>query len=147
MQQETKMDLHKTGIQRGLMAAATLAAFMTLGAHPGFARGAGGGMGAGAGAMGSQAGGSANGNFGGQSGGHVNAQGTLNTNGPNATDRDFGRDRAEDRANGNANVSSSTHVRTRGRFLSTSTNAGGSVSTNAHRWRHGRHHHFGWRVR
>ena len=38
------------------------------------------------------------GNAGGSSGAHMSSQGRANTNGPNAADRDFGRDRAEDRA-------------------------------------------------
>ena len=35
--------------------------------------------------------------FGGRSGAHISATGRLHTNGPNAADRDFGRDRASDR--------------------------------------------------
>jgi hypothetical protein len=139
------MVLGKTGIQRGLLAAAAFAGFLTLGANPGWAAhgmGGGGNMGGGAGMMGAHAGGGAT--FGGQSSNHINAQGSLNTNGPNATDRDFGRDRAEDRTNMNANVSGD---RSRGDVLRTSTNAGGSATANTHRWRHGRHHHYGWRAR
>jgi len=82
--------------------------------------GVGGGVGAGAaiGAGGNhvQAGGSSgvNGNFGGQSGGHINAQGSVNTNGPNSTDRDFGADRARDRQELRRN-SSSTNANTNAR--------------------------------
>jgi hypothetical protein len=65
----------------------------------------GGGVGAGIGAgnaagnanIGGQSG--MNGRFGGQSDAKVSAQGRANTNGPNAMDRDFGSDRAADRAN------------------------------------------------
>ena len=35
---------------------------------------------------------------GGQSNSHISAQGRANSNGPNSADRDFGRDRASDRA-------------------------------------------------
>ena len=35
----------------------------------------------------------------GRSNSHMSDQGRANNNGPNATDRDFGRDRAEDRGN------------------------------------------------
>jgi hypothetical protein len=35
--------------------------------------------------------------FGGRSASHISAKGRANTNGPNAMDRDFGRDRASDR--------------------------------------------------
>lgn len=37
-----------------------------------------------------------NGHAGGNSASHISAQGLAHTNGPNAPDRDFGRDRAED---------------------------------------------------
>lgn len=122
------MVLNKTRFERGLTAAVVIAGFMALVADPGFARGNGMGNG--------------NGH------GHMNAQGPANE--PDATDRDFGRDRAEDRAedraNANANLSGKTHGHF-GQVLSTSTNAGGSATANAHRWRHGRHHHYGWRAR
>jgi hypothetical protein len=72
-------------------------------------RGGGGGGGAGhaavggamsgnpmSGNLGGQSG--VNGRFGGQSGPNLSAQGRLNTNGPNASDRDFGADRAADRS-------------------------------------------------
>jgi len=110
------------------MAAAALAAFgfaagPALAAHGG---GMGGGMGGGSGAhMG-----------GGMSSGHISGQGSLNTNGPNSTDRDFGRDRAEDRANAHASFSTNT--------THASLRAGGSTTAGVHRWRHGRHHHYGW---
>ncbi|MBI3516076.1 MAG: hypothetical protein HY060_18745 [Proteobacteria bacterium] len=42
--------------------------------------------------------GSSAGGFGGSSSGHISEQGRANTNGPNAADRDFGRDRAADRS-------------------------------------------------
>ena len=78
-----------------------------------FARGAGGGgsMGGGMGASSSHGGttnhsgagttnnSSTNSGFGGNSSTHISTQGAANTNGPNAVDRDFGKDRAEDRAN------------------------------------------------
>uniref|UniRef100_UPI003F497F90 hypothetical protein n=1 Tax=Cupriavidus yeoncheonensis TaxID=1462994 RepID=UPI003F497F90 len=40
----------------------------------------------------------ASGDFGGRSDMHLSGQGLLNSNGPNAADRDKGRSRAEDRA-------------------------------------------------
>jgi hypothetical protein len=55
-----------------------------------------------------------NGRFGGQSDTHVNAQGRVNSNGPNATDRDFGRDRAAERPD---RSDSSTAARTNGNAL------------------------------
>jgi hypothetical protein len=67
----------------------------------GFGGGFGGGASAGGGLGGGglRAGGSSgvNGNFGGQSGAHIGTEGSANTNGPNAADRDFGTDRAQDR--------------------------------------------------
>lgn len=39
---------------------------------------------------------------------HISSQGSLNTNGPAAADRDLGLDRAQDRANANANLDSTT---------------------------------------
>ena len=63
-------------------------------------RGVGGGAAVGVGGpMGSvngQAG--MNGRFGGQSNANIGTQGRLNTNGPGASDRDFGADRSADRA-------------------------------------------------
>ena len=125
------MTLIGTGMKRGLFAAAALAGLMALGADPALARGNGN---MGAGAAGSHAGGGASG---GQSSGHVDAHGTLNTNGPNAADRDFGRDRAEDRGNGRLN-----HTGFTGHDNGRDNNNG---RFNNHRWRHGRHHHYGWR--
>src|SRR5690349_12866359 len=64
---------------------------LVTGAQPSFAGphggggGMGGGMGMGAGGMG----------FGGASASHFDTHGSLNTNGPNAVDRDRGLDRAE----------------------------------------------------
>jgi hypothetical protein len=45
---------------------------------------------------------------------HISAEGTANTNGPTAADRDFGRDRAEDRASqqGLTHSNESTTIRT-----------------------------------
>jgi len=53
------------------------------------------GMGAGIGGFGARSTGSASGQFGGVSGSH--AQGSANTNGPNALDRDTGLNRSQDR--------------------------------------------------
>jgi hypothetical protein len=53
-------------------------------------------MGASAGVQGGQS--SLRGQFGGQSDTHIGAQGRLNTNGPGASDRSFGTDRADARA-------------------------------------------------
>lgn len=65
-------------------------ALVVLPAGVSFARG-GGGHGPGGGGFG--------GNFGGDSSGHTSTRALPDTNGPNSTDRDFGRDRAEDRMN------------------------------------------------
>ena len=69
-------------------------------ATPSLARGGiGGGVsaGAGAGGFGANTMGSTSGHFGGLSGSHISTQGSANTNGPNAMDRDTGLDRAQDR--------------------------------------------------
>ena len=88
-------------------------AALSLCAGPVIAQGRGGGAGnamghanVGAGSpMGSaNVGAGMNGRFGGQSSANMGAQGRLNTNGPNAADRDFGADRAADRANANASA-------------------------------------------
>ena len=81
------------------------------------ARGVGGGVGAGVGGMGAQ------------SNAHISTQGSLNTNGPNATDRDFGRDRAADRANANADLDTKTHTQMAGRSKS-HIGASGQANTN-----------------
>lgn len=76
-------------------------------------RGVGGGAAVGVGSpMGSvngQAG--MNGRFGGQSNANIGTQGRLNTNGPGASDRDFGADRSADRAanRDSANASAGAH--------------------------------------
>ena len=108
------MTLIGTGMKRGLFAAAALAGLMALGADPALARGTG--------------------NMGGAPATH---SGALNTNGPNATDRDFGRDRAGDRNNANSRLHD-TSFTGHGRD-------GNNGRFNNHRWRHGRHHHYGWR--
>ena len=138
------MPLNTTRIRHGVLAVAIVAGALALSMNPGLSRGMGGG--AGPGAMGAHANGGAGATFGGQSSGHINAQGSLNTNGPNATDRDLGRDRAEDRANMNADMSENANAHSGGSVLHTSTNAGGSATANEHRWQHGRHHHYGWRA-
>jgi len=80
---------------------ASLLGAVFLTADPSLARGVGmgGGMGTGAGigGFGARSTGSARGQFGGASGSHLSAQGSANTNGPNALDRDTGLDRAQDR--------------------------------------------------
>ena len=48
------------------------------------------------------------GGFGGASAGHVSSEGTSNSNGPNSTDRDFGRDRASDVASSHASNTAAT---------------------------------------
>jgi hypothetical protein len=108
--------------RRSLTIAAVLAGVVALSATPGFAHGGGGG----------------NGNSGGQSASHDSSQGSANTNGPNSTDRDFGRDRAEDR------MSASGLAHAHAIKTSTTNNSGGSSNATAHRWLHGRHHHYGW---
>ncbi len=72
---------------------------LALVATPALARGVGGGMGGGigAGGFGASGMGSASGHFGGLSSSHISTQGSANTNGPNASDRDMGLDRAQDR--------------------------------------------------
>ena len=65
----------------------------------------------------------ASGMSGGMSSSSISATGRLNTNGPNATDRDFGRDRAEDR-----------RATAAGRF---------GVNASARSNLNGRHHRFG----
>ena len=73
---------------------------------------------------------------GGQGGSHMNSQGSANTNGPNSSDRDFGRDRAEDRtsvhsldgstaisANGSFGGHSGSHISSQGRLNSNGPNA------------------------
>jgi len=75
-----------------LTAAAAIA--MILIASPAVARGGGGGASVGAGAsMGTH--------MGSQADTHMSTQGMANTNGPNASDRDKGTMRAEDRASAN----------------------------------------------
>lgn len=106
--------MRRESILRAL-AAASLVALTT---SPVDARG-GAGMGAGAGMSG----------FGGQSSTHIGAQGGLNTNGPNAADRDFGRDRAADQANTNANLDTDTQTKTAGRSKS-HMSASGQANTN-----------------
>ncbi|HEX3363739.1 hypothetical protein [Phenylobacterium sp.] len=63
-----------------------------------------GGGGAGAGGMSG-----VNGNFGGMSAGHMSAMGLAQTNGPNATDRDFGADRASDRTQASVKAKSTSN--------------------------------------
>lgn len=60
-----------------LILTATLALFLAAGSNSAFARPGGG-------------------NPGGQSEGHMSTEGMMNTNGPDAADRDKGKDRAED---------------------------------------------------
>ena len=83
---------HQSGRKPGyVISTLAIAGLLALGTASGFAQGRsghGGGMGMS---------GAASGNFGGQSSGRMAAQGMANTNGPNAINRDFGRDRAEDR--------------------------------------------------
>ena len=120
--------------------AAALAGVIALAAAPGFARGAGGGgnLGSGNASAGASIGGSSdrNGAFGGRSSSHISAQGSANSNGPNAVNRNFGRDRALLRMN----ASGFAHAHASGAELVSHKSSQGSV----HRWRHGRHHHYGW---
>jgi hypothetical protein len=53
-------------------------------------------------------------NAGGMSDSHISSQGAINTNGPNATDRDTGLARAEDRANANADLSDTANANSNG---------------------------------
>ena len=81
-----------------VLAAAAMASVIALSGSPALARGAGGGIGAGVGAgAGMSTGAGMHGNFGGDSSSHISAQGMANTNGPNASDRDTGTARAQDR--------------------------------------------------
>jgi hypothetical protein len=77
--------------------------------------------------------------FGGKSASHISAKGLANTNGPNATDRDFGRDRAEDRramavsgasVDTNARVSARAHHRRFGGASGAHISASGAAHTN-----------------
>ena len=82
--------------------AVSLLGATALSAEPGLARpgmGGGGGLGMGAsmGGFSTHSMGGVNGQFGGSSGSHISAQGSANTNGPNAVDRDTGLERAQDR--------------------------------------------------
>lgn len=86
--------------QDRILRAIAAASVVALMASPVMARGGSGGAGMGAGA--------GMGGLGGQPSAHISTQGSLNTNGPNATDRDFGRDRASDRANANADLDTKT---------------------------------------
>jgi hypothetical protein len=114
-------------MSRNLLATGT-ALMLTISVSA-FAGGHGGGGGMG-GAGGFGAGGIGGGGFGAGSGGgngfgagtsargsidpHISAEGTANSNGPTAADRDFGRDRAEDRASqqGLSHSNESTTTRT-----------------------------------
>lgn len=72
-------------------------------AHPGGGGGMrGGGFGGGMSGM--------HGNFGGQSGAHISRQGMANSNGPNSSDRDFGRNRAQDRMSAQGLAHSKAHA-------------------------------------
>jgi len=99
-----------TNLQRplrvGIAAMALTGALALLSATPvlaggrgGAGMGAAGGIGAGMGATAGMQGGMSGmqGQFGGMSSDHIGAQGATNTNGPNATDRDYGRARAQQR--------------------------------------------------
>ncbi len=90
-------------------------AVLSLAAGPVLAQGRGNSgniganVGVGAGAnMGGQSG--LNGNFGGNARANIGAQGQMNANGPAAADRDFGRDRAEDRSSSGANAGTDANV-------------------------------------
>jgi hypothetical protein len=75
-----------------ILATAAMASLIGLSGSPAFARGAGGSAGAG---MSTGAG--MQGNTSGMSSSHMSAQGQANTNGADASDRDTGKARAEDR--------------------------------------------------
>jgi len=107
--------------RQSVAVAAVLAGVLAFAATPSLAKGGPGG---------------GNGPSGGQSADHVSSHGLANTNGPNSTDRDFGRDRASDRMSASGLV--------RAHPTSFSNNSGGSPHAIAHRWLHGRHHHYGW---
>jgi hypothetical protein len=97
-----------------LIGTLALSAALTV---PAFAQGRTGvGIGIGAGA---------NVNAGSTWSGTINSRGSLNSNGPNAADRDLGLDRAEDRANANADLDAkSTRSGTRmGSSTTTTANA------------------------
>jgi len=86
----------RIALAAGLSGAALLCADPSF-ARPGMGGGMGGGFGisGGMGGFGAHAMGSSQ--LGGFSGSHISAQGSANTNGPNALDRDTGLDRAQDR--------------------------------------------------
>lgn len=101
----------------GIAAIALTGALALLSATPVLAGGRGGagagmgaGMGVGAGVPGGMSG--TQGQFGGMSSDHISAQGAANTNGPDATDRDYGRARAQQRmsAQGLAHQQADAHA-------------------------------------
>jgi hypothetical protein len=97
-----------------LMAAAMAAVLCVPGAalaHGGGGMGGGhGGMGMSMGAHGGMGMGSMHGGFGGQSASHISARGIANTNGPNATARSFGTDRASLRSGRTFGANGSTRA-------------------------------------
>ena len=103
----------KTATYQTLIGTIALSAAVAL-AGPALAqgRGSGAGMGvsAGVGTSGMSASGtnSVGTHFGGDSSSHISTEGSLNTNGPNSKDRDFGLDRANDRANAHAALDTRT---------------------------------------
>jgi hypothetical protein len=85
----------KEAVGFGVFSTFAAMAFLALAATQCEARGAGGGLGTG---------------LGGQSSAHISAQGSLNTNGPNAKDRDFGQDRAADRRGAHISATGSANT-------------------------------------
>src|SRR5215472_14358396 len=99
-------------------------AFLTTAAS---AHGGGGG-----GGMGGMSG--RHGSFGGNSAGHISAQGLAHTNGPNATDRDFGNARAADVRSVHAHaMSHASHAGTSSSAMHTRSHrtAAGAIPRNA----------------
>ncbi len=92
----------------------------------------GGGAGVGAGmGPGMNAGMNANMNAGGMSGSHMSAQGTMNTNGPDAADRDTGTAHAMERMNANGRDHNKIHSKKKSDNDSDSDNTT-STSTTPH---------------
>jgi len=86
------------------------------------ARGAGGG-GAGAGL------GVGGGHVGGASAGHLSAQGSANSNGPNAADHDTGQARAEDRRSAQGAAHSQADLHAKGGAPDPDETSGGTTTT------------------
>ena len=105
-----------------LMASALVLTGLVVAAPTASARGAGGG-GAGAGL------GVGGGHVGGASAGHMSAQGSTNSNGPNAADHDTGQARAEDRRSAQGAAHSQADLHAKGGAPDPDETSGGTTTT------------------